>query len=270
MRNLLGELSKAPRDKRKKTGTLAAKMSIGQRFGRMVVLRVSENQGVYKTTMVDCLCDCGKEFRAGISTIRQGRHVGCGCETTTDLDSMVGTRKGLLSVTRHYIRHASTGRDYEMVDCKCDCGGTDILRTEWFNKPERDRCYRCMLSKMISAGRQKVSLEDWTGFKISEGRRARGDSRNHRWRMDVLERDAYTCQCCGTKDKLEAHHIKNFSKKKELRFEVSNGITLCYDCHSMYAEGSFHRVYGTYNNTAKQLREYIRARRDALSPKESA
>jgi hypothetical protein len=261
MRNLLGGLGEAPRDKRKKTGALAAEMSIGQRYGRMVVQRVSENQGAFKTTMVDCLCDCGKEFRIGISTVRAGKCISCGCYTATDLDSIVGTRKGLLLVTRHYVRHASTGRDYEMVDCKCDCGRTDILRTEWFNRPERDRCYHCMMGKMISAGLQKVSLEDWEGFKVSDTQRDRNAPEIREWRYRVLRRDNYACQCCGAKHSLEVHHIRNFSSSNELRSDIGNGITLCRDCHSITSPGSFHSTYGARKNNKKQLTTYIRERR---------
>lgn len=52
------------------------------------------------------------------------------------------------------------------------------------------------------------------------------------WRTSVLERDNYTCQHCGQKGgELNAHHIKPFAEYKELRTELSNGITLCKECH---------------------------------------
>lgn len=52
------------------------------------------------------------------------------------------------------------------------------------------------------------------------------------WRKKVFERDDYTCQSCGKHGgNLNADHIKAFALFPELRFELSNGRTLCVPCH---------------------------------------
>ena len=52
------------------------------------------------------------------------------------------------------------------------------------------------------------------------------------WRTSVFDRDDYTCQICEEKGvTLNADHIKPFSLFPDLRFELSNGRTLCVPCH---------------------------------------
>lgn len=53
-----------------------------------------------------------------------------------------------------------------------------------------------------------------------------------KWRLRVFERDNFTCVNCGkVGGYLEAHHIKSYTKHPKLRFVVSNGVTLCRNCH---------------------------------------
>lgn len=52
------------------------------------------------------------------------------------------------------------------------------------------------------------------------------------WRKAVFERDNYTCQKCKNRGVyLEADHIKPWAYFPGLRFELSNGRTLCRLCH---------------------------------------
>lgn len=56
-----------------------------------------------------------------------------------------------------------------------------------------------------------------------------------KWRKEVYKRDHHKCQwpgCFMTK-KLNAHHIKTWSNYPGLRFNIDNGITLCYNHHKM-------------------------------------
>jgi 5-methylcytosine-specific restriction endonuclease McrA len=51
------------------------------------------------------------------------------------------------------------------------------------------------------------------------------------WRQSVYQRDGYKCVQCGSKDKLNAHHIKSWKDYPALRYDIDNGITLCEKCH---------------------------------------
>ena len=53
------------------------------------------------------------------------------------------------------------------------------------------------------------------------------------WRKAVFERDNYACQGCGDNrgHNLNAHHILSFNDFPHKRLDISNGITLCIECH---------------------------------------
>jgi 5-methylcytosine-specific restriction endonuclease McrA len=114
---------------------------------------------------------------------------------------------------------------------------------------------------MSEETRRKISLSGlgrkspMKGKKISESHR-KNISLYKKWREAVFERDNYTCQYCGLHSgcgktvELHPHHIISFSSilnklkfqfgidnlfenaiKCELLWDISNGITLCSDCH---------------------------------------
>ena len=53
------------------------------------------------------------------------------------------------------------------------------------------------------------------------------------WRKDVLGRDNYCCSMCGSKKKLQVHHIVKVVEDISKATDVDNGIVLCSWCHKM-------------------------------------
>lgn len=64
-------------------------------------------------------------------------------------------------------------------------------------------------------------------------RQERNDSAYVEWRKSVWQRDNYKCRIndASCKGRLETHHIFGWSKFPELRYEITNGITLCNHHH---------------------------------------
>ncbi|NLE06200.1 MAG: HNH endonuclease, partial [Crenarchaeota archaeon] len=141
------------------------------------------------------------------------------------------------------------------IKCICEYHPDIVQEIAYYNlKFSYGRCRLCIVE-----GRRGENNPNWKGGITSENHKNRASEEYIEWRNKVYERDNYTCQCCGdsTGGNLQAHHIENFSTNEELRFDINNGITLCDLCHNPNKHGSFHNIYGTYNNNKNQLVEYI-------------
>lgn len=85
------------------------------------------------------------------------------------------------------------------------------------------------IKKRVRTYKKLIKLR---GYKTIENSRARLSEKINLWRLQIFQRDNYTCQICGkTGCYLEAHHIKNWAKYPLLRFKIYNGITVCKECH---------------------------------------
>ena len=67
------------------------------------------------------------------------------------------------------------------------------------------------------------------------------------WKSAVHTRDGYVCMLCGEQSQWpHAHHIEMKADRPELIFDVSNGITLCTECHNKIVttrEGVFANMF---------------------------
>ncbi len=138
--------------------------------------------------------------------------------------------------------------------CSSKCYGSNLRGKPWC-KVRRER-FRPKV-RIESARFPKECRECGKQFRVKWyrvdeakfcSRRCHYDHRNHgitpanervrksaayrAWRTLVFDRDNYTCQFCGKRGvKLHADHIKQFAYHPELRLDVSNGRTLCLECH---------------------------------------
>jgi hypothetical protein len=109
------------------------------------------------------------------------------------------------------------------------------------------------INKKSSATKQGISLSEWTHFVSSDNERERKKIEVKLWKKSCMVRDNFTCQICGKRGgKLVVHHINNFADFIELRTTLSNGITMCQECHRQ-----FHKIYGYSHNTKEQLEEFF-------------
>ena len=75
---------------------------------------------------------------------------------------------------------------------------------------------------------------NWIKDRTKVKRRDKKDGSLYiQWRKDVYKRDGWKCkmlngECVG---RIEAHHILPWRDYPELRYDINNGITLCYYHH---------------------------------------
>lgn len=94
---------------------------------------------------------------------------------------------------------------------------------------------------------------NWNGGYDSEKIKFRKTYAFKQFVKEVYKRDGYKCQICGKGNcTLNAHHLDGYNWCEEKRTDVSNGITLCEDCHN-----DFHNTYGRGNNTKEQFFEFM-------------
>jgi len=99
----------------------------GQRFGRLVALRINHKEN--GKTYWDCQCDCGNTSVTSSQCLLNGKTKSCGClardsKHTQTAKNHCGKRFGKLIAMERYPKYKGN-RTYYL--CKCDCGCETIV-----------------------------------------------------------------------------------------------------------------------------------------------
>ena len=85
-----------------------------------------------------------------------------------------------------------------------------------------------------------------------------GTPRSSQWtkvRNDFIK-DHNKCECCGSKNKLQVHHVEPFCVAPERELDPTNLITLCSRCHLLIGHCGW---WQTYNPELYKGVDYIKS-----------
>lgn len=219
-----------------------AKDLTGEKFGEWTILSRAEN--TKSGVMWNCRCSCGIERKVSNSNLKSGGSLSCGCLKIINND-LTGKVFNRWTVLKKVGKNTSNNTTYL---CRCECGNEKVVSGSNLVNGKSKGCHRCAVT-----GKDHYLWNPNLSDKDRELNNNRKYPEYIEWRKEVFNRDSYTCQLCGAKDSgtLNAHHIESYTANPELRTALSNGITLCEECHK-----NFHHQYGYGNNTKAQLNEF--------------
>ena len=151
--------------------------------------------------------------------------------------------------------YADAKRIHNVVPVCLDCG-------DELSKPGYKYCRVCW--------QKGERNHNWQGGKtLTVHNTARKGSEHQLWRRRVVKKDNGLCQCCGSNNKIEAHHKLAFADivrkynittleealQCEELWDVNNGVTLCEEHHQ-----EFHFLYGKSGYTENDWNEWFNNR----------
>jgi len=87
--------------------------------------------------------------------------------------------------------------------------------------------------------RTGIRHHNWRGGITPQSLLGRQSAKYHKWRKEVLNRDAHRCRVkdCNESNRVIAHHIFEFAAYPDMRYSVDNGITICRKHHNQKHRG---------------------------------
>ena len=186
---------------------------VGNRYNRWTVLSTETDKAHFWL----CKCDCGTERFVNKYSIKCGNSQSCGCLVKETIGKLWRGKK----------RSKKTKKLISKNHVDVSGKNNPMYGVSGENSPNWN--------------------QNLTDEHRMNKRRIQGYDE---WRSAVYEKDNYTCKCCGDDrgGNLVAHHVESYNSNEELRTEVSNGITMCEQCHK-----NFHHQFGYGDNTRSQL-----------------
>jgi 5-methylcytosine-specific restriction endonuclease McrA len=226
----------------------------GRVYGGLKVLSRHGRDTTGKTTWL-CECYCGNQIVAVGLNLKSGNTTNCGKhKPPRRIDISKQTYGRLTAVSVYEVR------DHKVYWlCECSCGNRTVVSLGKLRSGKTRSC-GCLAREVSQANMLtfRKTLEATSPryrFDLTdEERKERGIRLGKgKWMRAVFERDGFRCQRCSDTNRIHAHHIVSYSRFKDKRLDISNGITLCQECHR-----TFHKRYGLINFNRNNLCVFIK------------
>ena len=115
------------------------KDEIGNKYGKLTVISLSEKTDSKRQKYWNCLCECGNQIVVRGSSLRSGQTTSCGCARKgINAINEIGNRYGNLIVLNQ-SKNKKSNNGHLLWQCKCDCGN----EIEVEGSKLRDGTYTC-------------------------------------------------------------------------------------------------------------------------------
>lgn len=141
-------------------------------------------------------------------------------------------KKQLIKQQKRFCSRSCRNKTIKRQDRKGKIVNCLFCGIDFYVKPShasrRIYCSKSCQGKNIAKLKNEYSDND---IRLTDVTKFYHSKQREQWSLAVLKKDNFTCQICGKKDRLHAHHIKPIKYFPELSLDISNGLALCVSCH---------------------------------------
>lgn len=221
-------------------GLCSCRLILNQKIGKITPIGIAEH--TKKGRKLLCLCDCGTEFTAYLSFIKNGLVVGCKYCRTTDLR---GKRFGKLTVVDLAPQPEGAESSKARWLCKCACGNEKVVRTDYLRSRRTKSCGCWSLEKKQTTGIRTLWGQVIAKHHYTATARQIESQLSDEQVIAICSRDCHYCGCAPNKRKVLAgqndgsiylcyHGMDRIDSS--LSYTVENVVTCCSRCN--FAKGT--------------------------------
>jgi hypothetical protein len=114
----------------------------GQKFGRLLVIGLSDKRDPTNYPLWICKCDCGNESLCTSGNLRYKHTLSCGCLRKEAIDSRKHDLKGSSAGYLTYLSEAGINKKTRgrMINCSCACGNQTTIPADQYMSGHTKSC----------------------------------------------------------------------------------------------------------------------------------